>query len=108
ISVEEYDLVGYVKHDGYFLPVLENGEKISELKSKTMSGNAPLMLDFTENVYLEKISKELKDLPGSIRELISEIHWNPEDDNKNKIILYMNDGFMVDGTIRNFSEKMKV
>lgn len=108
ISVSEYDMVGYVKQDDYFLPVLENGEKISELKSKMMTGKAPLMLDFTEEIYLEKISEELNELPQNIRKLISEIHWNPRDDNKNKILLYMNDGFTVDGTIRDFSEKMKV
>src|SRR5699024_3959159 len=27
---------------------------------------------------------------------------------KNKILLYMNDGYTVDGTIRNFAEKMKL
>ena len=108
VNVEEYDLVGYVKQDEYYLPVLENGEKISEIKSKTMQGNAPLILDFTEGAYLEKMSEELNKLPRSIRNLISEIHWTPKGENKNKILLYMNDGFMVDGTIRNFSEKMKV
>ena len=108
INIDEYDMVGYVKENDYFLPVLENGEKLSEIKSKTMSGKAPLILDFTEEIYLEKISEELNELPDNIRKLISEIHWNPSDDNKNKILLYMNDGYTVDGTIRNFAEKMKV
>src|SRR5699024_6832116 len=32
INVEEYDLVGYVKQSEYYVPVLENGEKISDIK----------------------------------------------------------------------------
>src|SRR5699024_12844354 len=100
-------MVGYVKENDYFLPVLENGEKLSEIKSKTMSGKAPLILDFTEEIYLEKISEELDALPDNIRKLIAEIHWNPSDDNKTKIVLYMNDACTVDATIRNFAEIIK-
>lgn len=108
IDVQEYDVVGYVEEDEYFFPVLENGEKLTELKEASMSGDAPLMLDFDEDEYLTKMTEELKELPQDIRKLISEIHWKPEDDNENKILLYMNDGFLVDGSIHEFSEKMQV
>lgn len=54
------------------------------------------------------MSKELSNLPNNILNIISEIHWTPTDKNKNDITLYMTDGFMVQSSIRNFSEKMKV
>src|SRR5699024_9223342 len=47
-------------------------------------------------------------LPDAIRGLISEIYWNPTDGNKNKIMLYMNDGFVVDGVIRRFADRMEL
>lgn len=108
IDVHEHDLIGYAEQDDYFVPVLENGEKLTAWKEDSASGDAPLLLDFNEDEYLTKMTEELKSLPGNIRELISEIHWEPEDDHKNKIRLYMNDGFQVEGSIREFSEKMKV
>jgi cell division protein FtsQ len=54
------------------------------------------------------MAEELKELPGSIRNVISEIHWIPTDENKNTVLLYMNDGYLVKGTIRDFAEKMEV
>lgn len=32
----------------------------------------------------------------------------PTDENKNTVLLYMNDGYLVKGTIRDFAEKMEV
>src|SRR5699024_4047408 len=69
---------------------------------------APQMIGFIEETYLKSMSAELEKLPKSILNLISEIHWQPTEENKNKVVLYMNDGFVVDGTIRNFADKMQV
>lgn len=107
IEVSEYTHVGYIKKDGNYLPVLGNGEIITKLKQETANGDAPIMKNFSKEKYLEKMAGQLKKLPESILKLISEIHWKPTDDNKSNILLYMNDGYLVDGTMRGFAEKMK-
>ncbi|WP_077326015.1 cell division protein FtsQ/DivIB [Virgibacillus siamensis] len=107
IQVSEYDYVGYIKKNGNYFPVLGNGSILADLKKETANGDAPIMLDFSNEKYLKNMANQLNKLPDSILKLISEIHWKPTDDNQNKILLYMNDGYIVDGTIREFAEKMK-
>lgn len=108
IQLTENDHVGFVNKDNAYYPILGNGKILKEMKQKTVNGTAPLLLGFSDESYLQDITDQLKKLPGSILNLISEIHWKPNDKNQNKILLYMNDGHMVDGTIRNFAENMKV
>ncbi|MFD1018084.1 cell division protein FtsQ/DivIB [Thalassobacillus hwangdonensis] len=106
INVDEYERVGYVKVDGSYYPILENGERLDSYQLKSPSGDAPLLIDFNKPTYLEGMSKELQQLPGSIASMISEIYWEPTDENPYQIRLYMTDGYEVLGTIRNFSEKI--
>ncbi|WP_028782689.1 cell division protein FtsQ/DivIB [Thalassobacillus devorans] len=107
IKVDEYDRVGYVKLDGSYYPILENGTRLESYELHVTNGDAPLLIGFDKATYLEEMSKELRELPDSIARLISEIHWTPTDDNPFQIKLYMNDGYEVQGTIRNFSKKMR-
>src|SRR5699024_5593734 len=71
-------------------------------------GDAPLLLNFTDEAILARMTEELKLLPTSILNLISEIYWSPTEQDQNKIMLYMNDGIIVDSSVRNFSEKMNI
>lgn len=107
IELEEYELVGYVRDEESHKPIFENGQQIS-VSDRYAKGDAPVLLGFDDNEVLQTMTKQLQQLPPTILQLISEIHWEPEDENNHKIILFMNDGFMVDGTIRNFAEKMQV
>lgn len=106
IQLKEYGHIGYIKQNEKYYPILENGEIVQSINQSTI-GDAPLLSNFTNEKYLSNMSKELHQLPDSIVDLISEISWQPTEKNKNKIILYMNDGYLVDGTIKEFSEKMK-
>ncbi|ALX47388.1 cell division protein FtsQ/DivIB [Lentibacillus amyloliquefaciens] len=108
ISVSEFDHVGYMKQDEHYFPVLGDGNVLENLQQSSVDGNAPLLLGFSDEKYLNQLTGELKKLPESVLQLISEIHWNPSDENQHKILLYMNDGYMVDGTIRDLAEKMRV
>lgn len=108
IAVQEFERVGYIKKDSFFIPILGNGKVLTKLKKESNTGDAPLLLEFDDASMMKKMTNELKQLPQNIRSLISEVHWKPGEDNKNKIVLYMNDGYMVDGTIRNFAKSMKV
>ncbi|WP_053219760.1 cell division protein FtsQ/DivIB [Virgibacillus senegalensis] len=107
IKVKEYNRVGYVRESGAYYPVLENGQSLKQEKMKSARADAPLLSGFTKDTYLQDMTKELQRLPASIVGLISEINWEPTEENPYKITLFMNDGFEVEATIRNFSTKMK-
>ncbi|WP_138415006.1 cell division protein FtsQ/DivIB [Aquibacillus sediminis] len=107
IAVEEFDRIGYVKEEDHYLPLLENGKRLTTNPVENSIGDAPLLLSFEQQLYLQEMSKELAKLPNSIVDLISEIRWNPTEGNPYQIEMYMNDGYQVETTIRSFSETMK-
>ncbi|MUV36218.1 Cell division protein DivIB [Lentibacillus sp. JNUCC-1] len=108
IQVHEFNRVGYMPEQSNYVPVLESGTILKEQAITRPGGDAPLLLGFNDPKILLEMAQELKALPSNIRDLISEIHWKPTEGNTTKLRLYMTDGFVVDGTIRNFSERMQV
>ncbi|WP_010530453.1 cell division protein FtsQ/DivIB [Lentibacillus jeotgali] len=108
ISITEFNHVGYVAQNESYFPILGSGDVLKDMEQQTADGNAPLLIGFSDDDYLKEMTQELKNLPESILKLISEIHWQPTDDNERKIKLYMNDGYIVDGTIRDFADNMSV
>lgn len=107
IEVEEFRHIGYVQEEKVAYPVLLNGEVLTSMEVP-LSGDAPLLVGFTDESMLERMAEELEKVPTSIYDLISEVHWVPTEDNAYKITLYMNDGFIVYGTLRNFAHKIEV
>lgn len=105
IEVTESERIGYVKENGEFRAILEDGTELDST-SKLPGGDAPILAGFDKATYLKEMSKELKELPASVSSLISEIHWEPKEDNPYQIRLFMNDGYQVQASIRNFSSKM--
>lgn len=108
ITIQEKEIIGFIEEGTTYYPVLENGEFLDTVEYETFTGEAPLLVGFTDEEYLSNIAGELKQLPEDIMNLISEIYWVPEEDSKNNIVLYMNDGYVVQGTIRDFVEGMTV
>src|SRR5690625_1199194 len=106
LHVSEHNIIGYVQNELEFHPVLENGMIIVTDKIVN-KGDGPLLKNFNDEQYLQRMAGELSNIPNHIFNLISEVSWEPTEKNKYKIILFMNDGFIVDTTIRNFSSKMK-
>jgi len=106
IDLTEHKRVGYLSVDKKYHPIIGDGTTLEGLEKP--AGDAPLLVDFTEEEQLKSMTNELNDLPKNILHIISEIHWVPTKDNKDKIYLYMNDGLLVDGTIRDFANKMQV
>lgn len=107
IHVEELQRVGYVREEGTYYPLLENGKRLESYPLTLIQGDAPLLTDFTKQTYLQDMTKEMQNLPKSIINLISEIYWRPSEGNPYRIWLYMNDGYEVEASIRNFSNTMK-
>lgn len=104
VNVKEHHVIGYRKVKNGFHPVLENGMIVETDNAVQIEG--PILVNFKDNEYLERMALELGEVPEQIFQLISEISWEPTERNKYKILLYMNDGFIVETSIRNFAEKI--
>lgn len=107
IQVREYERVGYVQRDDVFYPILETGERLTSYSLSSPGSDAPLLRDWEEQTYLEEMTQELRQLPKSVTRQISELYWTPTENNPYKVHLYMNGGFEVEASIRNFSENMR-
>lgn len=108
ITVEEKEIIGIIEDGTNYLPVLHTGEVLDSVEYQSFTGEAPLLIGFTDEEFLKKMADELYQLPPDILDLISEVYWKPEEGNQNNILLFMNDGFVVKGTIRDFAEGMAV
>ncbi|MFA9557366.1 cell division protein FtsQ/DivIB [Evansella sp. AB-rgal1] len=106
LLVEEYERIAYIQEDGLYTPLLENGEVLSSLEEAFIPYDAPLIVDFVNENQKMQMAQELLDTPQYIRERISEIYLAPSENDPLRIILYMNDGFVVHSTIRRFSERI--
>lgn len=105
VTVTEKSIIGYVKEKNELYPIVGDGVIITNT-DVTLPRGAPLFENFTDEQYLQRFAEELSEVPVQILNLISEVHWEPSDKNKYKIVLYMNDGFIVHATIRDFASKM--
>ncbi len=106
INVVEKEIIGFLKEESKYHPVIKDG-MIVKKSGIPYKGNYPLLKDFKDDAFLKHMAQELNELPNDLFNLISEITWNPTDKNKYKIELYMNDGFIVQSTMRDFADKMK-
>lgn len=105
ININEKDIIGYKREKEHFYPIVTDGVIVKNV-DVTLPRSAPLFENFTDEQYLLRFAEELKGVPNHILNLISEVHWKPTDKNKYKVVLYMNDGFIVHATIRDFASKM--
>ncbi|MCT2538057.1 FtsQ-type POTRA domain-containing protein [Aquibacillus koreensis] len=108
IDVLEYEMVGYIEQQGEYFPLLENGERLASHPMGSVKADAPFLTGFSTSTYLQELAEELILLPNPISNLISEIIWQPTEGNPYKVLVFMNDGYEVEASIRNFSKSMKV
>ncbi|SFL58846.1 cell division protein FtsQ/DivIB [Salibacterium qingdaonense] len=106
IQVEEYQRMAYVEDNSSFVPVLKNGEVLSEKTYEELPSDAPILRDFENRDKLAAFSKELSNLGEGVINRISEVIYSPVEDDQNRLRLYMNDGIEVESTIQNFASHM--
>ncbi|HHY74529.1 MAG TPA: cell division protein FtsQ/DivIB [Bacillus bacterium] len=107
IHVSEYARVAYLIEGTSYYPILETGKILEKDKLENIPADAPILLNWSQSEELQEMAAELRLVPVSILNRISEIHLTPEDSDPLHITLYMNDGHEVSATIRDFSEKIK-
>ncbi|SDY75931.1 cell division protein FtsQ [Evansella caseinilytica] len=107
LHVEEYERIGYVEAGGSFFPLLETGDMLTaEETAVNAPFDAPILYGFDDEKVTVELAKELTQVSESIRMGMSEIHLSPADNDPLKIIVYMNDGFVVHSTVRRFAERI--
>ncbi|MCA1029980.1 FtsQ-type POTRA domain-containing protein [Bacillus timonensis] len=106
IEIEEYTRVAYIVKDSLYYPILENGQSLKNIKRGSIPVGAPLLFNWINAQDIEEMAVQLKKLPVGILHSISEIHLTPEETDPLHITLYMNDGYEVSATVRNFAKKM--
>ncbi|SFP04650.1 cell division protein FtsQ/DivIB [Salibacterium halotolerans] len=106
IHVQEYRRMAYVENGGSFVPVLQNGEVLSEKTYNELPSDAPILRNFEDRDKLAAFSEEMSQLGEGVMNRISEVMYAPSDDDANRLRLYMNDGIEVESTIENFASHM--
>jgi cell division protein FtsQ len=106
IDIKEYNRIAYIYDEGNYFPVIENGKILAAIELDSLPDDAPLMMNWNQGDTVEEFIGELMKLPESIIYAISEIHHTPSEVDPYHITLFMNDGFEVSATVRDFSNKM--
>ncbi|SEN28969.1 cell division protein FtsQ [Mesobacillus persicus] len=106
IELEEFEKLAYLSKESEFFPVLSNGRVLENSLTQGIPVHAPILFSFEEGDILDEVIASLKQLPEEIISTISEIHHSPSETDSYRIYLYMNNGFEVNASLRNFSEKM--
>ncbi|MGO4887871.1 cell division protein FtsQ/DivIB [Anaerobacillus sp. MEB173] len=108
INVTEYSRVAYIFDEGRYFPILETGKILDEMPREHFPTDAPLLVNWTSETgeEVEEMAAELRKLPESMINRISEIYFTPVESDPLRITLYMNDGNEVSSTIRHFSERI--
>jgi cell division protein FtsQ len=106
IKLNEYKKLAYLSRGNKFFPVLENGDILAVGQTDDIPVNAPILFGFEEGESLDEMIASLETLSVEIVGTISEIHYNPSETDRYRILLFMNNGFEVNATLTSFSEKM--
>lgn len=107
VVITEHHLVGYVTDDDKLQAILPDGELINLTNETFNIANGPIVKGFENEKHLADMANELVKTDEEVFHLISEIIWQAEDKDQGKVLLYMNDGFIVDTTIRQFADNME-
>ncbi len=106
IKVKEHKRMAYLKQEQYYFPVMDNGKVLKNKKTEIIPTTSPILFEFKEGAALKEMIKSLEILPKEIVNSISEIHYTPTKTDSYHISLFMNEGFEVSATLRNFAQKM--
>ncbi|MGD7008514.1 cell division protein FtsQ/DivIB [Metabacillus sp. 84] len=106
LQVEEYRRVAYAEKNGSYLPILENGVVIKS-DAQSLPADAPILINWNDAEHLQEMATALLKIPKPITASISEIYHTPEKNDSWHITLYMNEGFIISGSVRNIAEKIK-
>ncbi|MFV8827059.1 cell division protein FtsQ/DivIB [Alkalihalobacterium sp. APHAB7] len=106
IHVVEYQRVAYMFQEGKYYPILSTGVFLDELPPNEMPVDAPILKDWESGPVAQELAAEITKLSDGLFNRISEIYYTPTETDPLRVIVYMNDGYEVHSTVRNFSERI--
>ena len=101
IHVTEWEPIAYVENQTQYDLLLENGDRLETTDPDILS-HAPILSGFTETDVTDRMIEQLQEMDGSVFELISELRY----EGKDKIDVFMSDGYEVHAVILGFADKM--
>ncbi len=106
IHVREWRRIAYVYDRQTFFPLLENGRLLKQEGTKTAPSDAPVLVGWKDGDAIAEMTGQLAELPAAVLGAMSEIHYKPTKEYEDRVIVYMNDGYEVSATIRQFADKL--
>ncbi|WP_270181790.1 cell division protein FtsQ/DivIB [Alkalihalobacillus sp. CinArs1] len=106
IEVTENERVAYLKKGTNYFPILQTGTILDALGKGDTPVNAPILLQWDESTELSEMAGELTKVKMSVINRISEIHYEPKENNAFNLTLFMSDGYEVRTSIRSFAERI--
>lgn len=103
ISIDEWKTVAYMESGGEYGLLLENG---SVFPSDGNYPNVPILNHVDNPDLRKKLTNQLLKMDKNVLQLISEIIYTGTEDNPDKIVAYMDDGYEVHAILQSFAEKM--
>jgi len=101
INVKEWEPIAYVESQTQYDLLLENGERLVTADPDILS-HAPILSGFNEPEATDRMIEQLQEMDSSVFELLSELRY----EGKDKIDVFMSDGYEVHAVISGFAEKM--
>lgn len=105
VKITEHQIAGVVKEKGEYVPILENGKSIKNRSNDELE-EGPILSGFKEKQRAQLVS-ELAKMPKNVRNMISEITYDPETNKRNQIQLFTSDNIQVIADLRTVGDKMK-
>lgn len=105
ISVEEHEITAFLVDEETITPVLSTGTLYQEAEGK--AGEAPMLHGFGNERIIETAAQELNQMSGPVKERISDIIYDPAENDNGRITVLMNDGNTVSSTLNDFSTRME-
>ncbi|WP_044893853.1 cell division protein FtsQ/DivIB [Bacillus alveayuensis] len=107
LVIKERKRVAYILDKQKFLPVLENGVVLTDVQGAVPNG-APILVKWKKGEDIQEMVAQLIELPSHVLNAISEIHHTPTEHDYYHLTVFMNDGYEVSATVRNFAKKMSL
>lgn len=107
VTIKEQRTIGYINQNQTLLPILGNGDLLQKAQSPKVI-NAPIIYGFNSDKVAQDYADfldELKTIPNSILRAIGEVYYQ-NSTKDSELTLYMNDGYTVKITIKDFAKKI--
>lgn len=107
LQIKEYERVAFLLRDsGQLIPVLENGMTLPLDENWPGMLDRPIIRDSISGNRLKELAGQLNQLDDRVLSRISEIAMDEEENDPNRLQLFMKDGFQVKTSITDFAENM--